>query len=80
MRQMHLPPTWGSTCHERSQLAGRPVVVWVGYGLANEAREDAIYDSQALRDFVGIDLSRESVPDAITVLKLRRLYLSRFVA
>ena len=43
------------------------------YGLADEALEDSIYDSQALRDFVGIDLSRESVPDATTLLKFRRL-------
>ena len=43
------------------------------YSLADEALEDALYDSQALRDFVGIDLSRESVPDATTLLKLRRL-------
>ena len=42
------------------------------YGLADEALEDALYDSQALRDFVGIDLSRESVPDATTLLKFRR--------
>ena len=46
------------------------------YGLADEALEDAIYDSQALRDFVGIDLSRESVPDATTLLKFRRLLLA----
>jgi IS5 family transposase len=45
------------------------------YGLADEALEDAIYDSQALRDFVGIDLSRESVPDATTLVKFRRLLL-----
>lgn len=45
------------------------------YGLADEALEDAQYDSQALRDFVGIDLSRESVPDATTLLKFRRLLL-----
>ncbi len=38
------------------------------YALADEALEDAIYDSQALRNFVGIDLSRESVPDATTLL------------
>ena len=44
--------------------------------LADEALEDAIYDSQALRDFVGIDLSRESVPDATTLLKFRRLLLA----
>lgn len=43
------------------------------FGLADEALEDAIYDSQAMRDFVGIDLARESVPDATTLLKFRRL-------
>jgi hypothetical protein len=37
--------------------------------LADEALK--LYDSQALRDFVGIDLSRQSVPDATTLLKLR---------
>jgi IS5 family transposase len=46
------------------------------YGLADEALEDALYDSQAMRDFVGIDLSRESVPDATTLLKFRRLLLA----
>jgi len=35
--------------------------------------EDAIYDSQAIRGFVGIDLTHESVPDATTLLKFRRL-------
>lgn len=34
------------------------------YGLADEAVEDALYDSQALRNFCGINLARESVPDA----------------
>ena len=43
------------------------------YSLSDEALEDALYDSQALRDFVGIDLSRESVPDATTLLRFRRL-------
>ena len=43
------------------------------FGLADEAVEDAIYDSQAFREFVGIDLARESVPDATTLLKFRRL-------
>ena len=36
------------------------------YGLADEALEDAIYDSQAMRGFTGIDLGAESVPDATT--------------
>jgi len=42
-------------------------------GLSDEGTEDAIYDSQSARAFVGIDLGRESVPDATTLLKFRRL-------
>ncbi len=42
------------------------------YGLADEATEDALYDSRALCRFVGIDPGRESVPDATTLLKFRR--------
>ena len=42
------------------------------YTLADEALEDALYDSQAMREFIGIDLSREQVPDATTLLKFRR--------
>ena len=36
------------------------------FGLSDEGIEDAIYDSQAIRAFVGIDLNRESAPDATT--------------
>lgn len=43
------------------------------YSLSDEGLEDAIYDSQAMREFVGIDLAREQVPDATTLLKFRRL-------
>ncbi|MCM8598809.1 MAG: IS5 family transposase, partial [Candidatus Accumulibacter sp.] len=43
------------------------------YSLSDEGVEDAITDSQALRGFVGIDLSRESAPDATTLLQFRHL-------
>lgn len=43
------------------------------FGLSDEGIEDAIYDSQAIRGFVGIDLAREAAPDATTLLKFRRL-------
>jgi len=43
------------------------------YGLADEAIEDAIYDSQAMRGFARIDLTADGVPDATTLLKFRRL-------
>ena len=43
------------------------------YGLADEALEDAVYDSQAMRSFLGINLSSDPVPDATTLLKFRHL-------
>lgn len=43
------------------------------YGLADEALEDALYDSQALRGFARVDLADAGVPDATTLLKFRRL-------
>lgn len=43
------------------------------FSLLDEGIEDAIYDSQAIRRFVGIDLTHESAPDATTLLKFRRL-------
>lgn len=43
------------------------------FNLADEACEEALYDSASLRSFVGIDLGRERVPDGTTLLKFRRL-------
>ena len=43
------------------------------HGLADEAVQDAAYDSQALRNFMGIDLSRTSVPDATTLMEFCHL-------
>lgn len=43
------------------------------FNLADEACEEALLDSTALRRFVGIDLGRERVPEGTTLLKFRRL-------
>lgn len=43
------------------------------FGLSDEGMEDALYDSQAIRRFVGIDMGRETAPDATTLLRFRRL-------
>jgi len=43
------------------------------FGLSDEGIEDALYDSQAIRRFVGIDIGREAAPDATTLLRFRRL-------
>ena len=51
----------------------RMYIVQQCFGLSDEGVEDAIYDSQAVRAFIGIDLSREAAPDATTLLRFRRL-------
>ena len=51
----------------------RMYIVQQCFGLADEATEDAVYDSQSIRAFVGIDLSRKGAPDATTLLHFRRL-------
>ena len=43
------------------------------FGLSDEGLEDSIYDSQSMREFLGIDLAQQDVPDATTLLKFRRL-------
>ena len=43
------------------------------FGLSNDGLQNAIYDSQAMTDFLGLDLSRENVPDATAPLRFRRL-------
>lgn len=63
--------------YPKSEKRGRPLLgaermlrmyfVQQRYGLADEAVEDAVYDSQTLRNFMGIDLSYQSVTDATTL-------------
>lgn len=47
------------------------------FGLSDEGIEDALYDSQAIRRLVGIDLGPESAPDATTLLNFRHLLEER---
>jgi transposase, IS5 family len=43
------------------------------FNLSDPGVEEALYDSLAMRRFVGIDLGREPVPDETTVCKFRHL-------
>ena len=43
------------------------------YSLSDEGLEDAIYDSYAMRKFMHLDFLDESVPDATTLCKFRKL-------
>ncbi|MEK6803057.1 MAG: IS5 family transposase [Nitrospirota bacterium] len=41
------------------------------FNLSDPAVEEALYDSRAMRQFVGIDLGREPVPDETTICTVR---------
>lgn len=43
------------------------------FNLSDPAMEDALYDSQSMRAFAGIDLMSDAVPDETTILNFRRL-------
>ena len=43
------------------------------FSLSDEGVEDAIYDSRAMRKFMGISFFRQDVPDATTLLHFRHL-------
>jgi transposase, IS5 family len=43
------------------------------FNLSDPGVEEALYDSQAMRRFVGIDLGREPVPDETTAYRFRHL-------
>jgi len=43
------------------------------FNLSDPAVEDALYDSQAMRRFAGIDLGREPAPDETTLCRFRHL-------
>jgi transposase, IS5 family len=43
------------------------------FNLSDPAAEEALYDSVSMREFVGIDLGRELVPDETTILNFRHL-------
>jgi len=79
---------WTALCevtqpHYPEGIGGRPPIglermlrihfIQHWFNLADEACEEALYDSASLRRFAGIDLGREPVPDATTMLKFRRL-------
>jgi IS5 family transposase len=43
------------------------------FDLSDPAAEDAIYDSESIRRFVGVELGEDTVPDETTILRFRHL-------
>jgi IS5 family transposase len=51
----------------------RMYLLQVWFSLSDEGVEDAVYDSYAMRKFLGLDFTAEQVPDATTLLHFRHL-------
>lgn len=89
LAEMHQVVPWAELCaviepvYPQPARAGRPPVgvermlriyfLQQWFNLSDPAVEEALYDSTAMRTFVGIDLGREPVPDETTVCRFRHL-------
>ena len=69
-------------CRHPKGSGRRPIgierMLWIHFlqhwlNLSDPAAEEALYDSHALRQFAGIDLGREPVPEETTLCKFRHL-------
>ena len=43
------------------------------YGLSDPGAEEALHDMHLMRNFVGLDLARDAIPDETTILNFRHL-------
>jgi IS5 family transposase len=89
LAQMDLVVPWSRLCaliepnYPKGEGAGRPTVgiermlriyfLQQWFNLSDPGVEESLYDSASMRQFVGIDLGREAVPDETTVCKFRHL-------
>jgi IS5 family transposase len=89
LEQMNKVVPWSAVCaliepvYPKNDGAGRPTVglermlrvyfLQQWFNLSDPAVEEALYDSQSMRQFVGIDLGEEAAPDETTACKFRHL-------
>ena len=88
LEEMEQVVPWGKLCglvepHYPKPGNGRPPVglermlrmyfLQQWFNLSDPAVEEVLYDSVVMRDFVGIDLGQEPVPDETTMCKFRHL-------
>jgi len=89
LEQMDQVIPWDGLCevidpfYPKPEGAGRPPIgvermlrihfLQHWFNLSDPAAEEALYDSRAMRRFVGIDLGREPAPDETTICKFRHL-------
>ncbi len=50
------------------------------WSLSDDAMEDALIDSNAIRGFAGTDLAKDNIPDATTILAFRQFVKQHHLA
>ena len=96
LEEMQQVIPWAGLCgviepfYPKGEGAGRPPIgvermlrihfLQHWFNLSDPAVEEALYDSRAMRKFVGIDLGREPVPDETTVCKFRHVLETHHLA
>src|SRR6058998_3608560 len=78
LEEMEQVVPWGELCalvapHYPQPGKLRIYFLQQWFNLSDPAVEEALYDSGGMRQFVGIDLGCEPVPDETTVCKFRHL-------
>jgi hypothetical protein len=73
-----IEPHYPKTGHRGRQPMGLPTMLRVyfvqqWYGLSDPGREDALYEIESIRRFVGLELEDDAIPDETTILKFRPL-------
>ena len=67
-------PKAGKGCHSRGlRVMLRIYCLQQWYGLSDPGAEEALYDSEAMRRFVGLELGEDAIPDETTILNFRHL-------
>jgi len=75
--QALIAPHYTKPCKGRRQM---PLVVMLRiyflqqwYGLSDPGAEEALYDMHSMREFAGLDLAHDTIPDETTILNFRHL-------
>ncbi len=69
----HYPKGEGGRSAMDLELMLRIYFVQQWFDLSDPAAEDAIYDSESIRRFAGVELGEDRVPDETTILRFRHL-------
>lgn len=71
--EKHYPKGERGRKHLGIEVMLRMLLLQTWFNLSDEGIEDSIYDSYAMKSFLGIDFNKEQVPDATTLCKFRKL-------